>query len=75
MKYSPTSIEIFSVRDSSLARARQFAEPLLANRAGDGYAQRPDYRPETKFERRGVRLGHGVWDLVFTRRESATATD
>ena len=51
------------------------AEPLLANRAGDGYAQRPDYRPETKFERRGVRLGHGVWDLVFTRRESATATD
>ena len=43
------------------------AEPLLANTA-DGYAPRPAYRPLTKFERRGMRLGHGVWDLVFTRR-------
>lgn len=42
------------------------AEPLLANTAPD-YALRPDYRPETKFERRGLRLGHGVWDLVFRR--------
>jgi len=42
------------------------AEPLLAN-AATGYAQRPDYRPQTKFERRGLALGHGVWDLVFTR--------
>ncbi|MFT4193247.1 tRNA (guanosine(46)-N7)-methyltransferase TrmB [Ottowia sp.] len=42
------------------------AEPLLANTA-DGYAPRPAYRPETKFERRGLRLGHGVWDLVFRR--------
>ncbi len=43
------------------------AEPLLANTA-EGYAPRPDYRPLTKFENRGIRLGHGVWDLVFTRR-------
>ncbi|MFV0680364.1 tRNA (guanosine(46)-N7)-methyltransferase TrmB [Ottowia sp.] len=45
------------------------AEPLLANTATtpDGYAPRPSYRPETKFERRGLQLGHGVWDLVFTR--------
>jgi tRNA (guanine-N7-)-methyltransferase len=43
------------------------AEPLLANTA-DGYAPRPAYRPLTKFERRGMRLGHGVWDLMFTRR-------
>lgn len=42
------------------------AEPLLANTA-DGYAPRPAYRPETKFERRGLTLGHGVWDLVFRR--------
>jgi tRNA (guanine-N7-)-methyltransferase len=42
------------------------AEPLLANSSED-YAPRPDYRPETKFERRGLRLGHGVWDLVFRR--------
>jgi tRNA (guanine-N7-)-methyltransferase len=27
----------------------------------------PDYRPLTKFEQRGLRLGHGVWDLVFSR--------
>ena len=43
------------------------AEPLLANTA-EGYAPRPDYRPLTKFEQRGLDLGHGVWDLVFTRR-------
>ena len=43
------------------------AEPRLANTA-DGYAPRPDYRPLTKFENRGIRLGHGVWDLVFRRR-------
>lgn len=32
-----------------------------------GYAAKPDYRPETKFERRGLRLGHGVWDLLFEK--------
>lgn len=43
------------------------AEPLLQN-TFDGYAARPDYRPLTKFEKRGLRLGHGVWDLVFIKR-------
>lgn len=43
------------------------AEPALANTATD-YAPRPDYRPLTKFENRGLRLGHGVWDLVFSKR-------
>jgi tRNA (guanine-N7-)-methyltransferase len=42
------------------------AEPLLTNTA-DGYAPRPAWRPETKFERRGLALGHGVWDLLFRR--------
>jgi tRNA (guanine-N7-)-methyltransferase len=42
------------------------AEPLLENSAA-GYAPRPDYRPLTKFEQRGLRLGHGVWDIVFRR--------
>jgi len=32
-----------------------------------GYVPKPGYRPETKFERRGLRLGHGVWDLVFEK--------
>ena len=43
------------------------AEPLLENTA-EGYAPQPDYRPLTKFENRGLKLGHGVWDLVFRRR-------
>ena len=43
------------------------AEPLLANTV-DGYAPRPDYRPLTKFENRGLALGHGVWDLLFSKR-------
>jgi len=42
------------------------AEPLLHNTA-TGYARRPDYRPLTKFEQRGLRLGHGVWDMLFKR--------
>lgn len=43
------------------------AEPLLANTCA-GYAERPAYRPVTKFERRGQGLGHRVWDIVFRRR-------
>jgi tRNA (guanine-N7-)-methyltransferase len=42
------------------------AEPLLTNTAED-YAPRPGYRPLTKFEQRGLKLGHGVWDIVFRR--------
>lgn len=44
------------------------AEPLLENTAAD-YAPRPAYRPLTKFEQRGLKLGHGVWDLVFRRKK------
>jgi tRNA (guanine-N7-)-methyltransferase len=45
------------------------AEPLLANTSDvpDGFVAKPDYRPLTKFENRGLKLGHGVWDLVFRR--------
>ena len=32
-----------------------------------GYAERPSYRPVTKFENRGIRLGHGVWDLLYRK--------
>lgn len=42
------------------------AEPALANTAA-GYAPKPDYRPLTKFEQRGIKLGHGVWDIVFRK--------
>jgi tRNA (guanine-N7-)-methyltransferase len=41
-------------------------EPLLANTAA-GFSPRPEYRPLTKFEQRGVKLGHNVWDLLFRR--------
>lgn len=41
-------------------------EPLLENTVQD-YAPRPAYRPLTKFEKRGLNLGHGVWDLIFRR--------
>jgi tRNA (guanine-N7-)-methyltransferase len=47
-------------------------EPLLENTAA-AFAQRPAYRPPTKFEQRGVRLGHRVWDLVFRRTASPQA--
>jgi len=42
------------------------AEPALANTA-PGFAPRPDYRPQTKFESRGLKLGHGVWDIIFRK--------
>ncbi len=42
------------------------AEPALVNTA-PGFSPRPAYRPITKFESRGLKLGHGVWDLVFTK--------
>jgi tRNA (guanine-N7-)-methyltransferase len=43
------------------------AELLLENTAQD-YALKPAYRPLTKFENRGINLGHGVWDLIFIRK-------
>ena len=49
------------------------AEPALKNTASashpelQGYAPKPHYRPLTKFENRGIKLGHGVWDVVFER--------
>ena len=36
--------------------------------ASEGFAPRPEYRPLTKFENRGLRLGHGVWDVIFHKR-------
>ena len=44
------------------------ATPGLVNTADD-FAPRPATRPETKFERRGLRLGHGVWDILFERKD------
>jgi tRNA (guanine-N(7)-)-methyltransferase len=42
--------------------------PQLRNTsASNDYIPRPDFRPLTKFEQRGQRLGHGVWDLYFIK--------
>jgi tRNA (guanine-N7-)-methyltransferase len=49
------------------------AEPLLENAAA-GFAPRPAYRPLTKFEARGMKLGHGVWDVIFLRRPAPAAS-
>ncbi|MDN0077039.1 tRNA (guanosine(46)-N7)-methyltransferase TrmB [Crenobacter sp. SG2303] len=52
--------------------AQQMLEVLSGNEelanSADGFAPRPAYRPLTKFEARGIKLGHGVWDVIFTRR-------
>ena len=51
--------------------AQQMLEVLSANanlrNTAEAYAEKPAYRPLTKFENRGLRLGHGVWDLVFCK--------
>ncbi len=45
------------------------AHPDFTNQAGEGnFSPRPENRPLTKFEQRGQRLGHGVWDLLFERK-------
>lgn len=49
------------------------AEPRLANTVS-GYAPRPDYRPLTKFEQRGLRLGHAVHDIIFRRIRAVSIT-
>lgn len=48
------------------------SEMQLVNTAA-AYVPRPEYRPLTKFERRGLRLGHDVWDLVFRKKQAAKA--
>ena len=51
-------------------KAVREANNAFANTAGVGlYAEKPDYRPTTKFEKRGHRLGHGVWDLIYRREQ------
>ena len=49
------------------------AEPALESLSPDrAYVPRPEFRPPTRFERRGERLGHGVWDLAFAKRAQGT---
>jgi tRNA (guanine-N7-)-methyltransferase len=53
-----------------LSETKNEFTPTLEDLESDhpGYAERPSYRPITKFENRGIRLGHGVWDLIYRKR-------
>ena len=64
-------IETFDISDIAKAdetpnEFKPTLEQLNARHAG--YVQRPAYRPVTKFENRGIKLGHGVWDLVYKKK-------
>ena len=54
--------------------AEQFLDDSRFANLGDsdGYAERPEYRPSTRFEQRGRRLGHGVWDLLFAKKRGSS---
>jgi tRNA (guanine-N7-)-methyltransferase len=49
--------------------ALEAAPQFVNSAAGGGFVPRPPERPLTRFEQRGQRLGHGVWDLVFLRAD------
>jgi tRNA (guanine-N7-)-methyltransferase len=52
------------------------ASPVLNSLSADrNYVARPDFRPVTRFERRGARLGHGVWDLAYVKRLQEAAAN
>lgn len=63
-------IETFSAEDVSKdGESSNEFKPSAAQLEADhaGYVERPAYRPITKFENRGIKLGHGVWDLVYIK--------
>jgi tRNA (guanine-N7-)-methyltransferase len=64
-------VETFTNEDAAKPGeiANQF-KPSLEQLSSDhpGYVERPSYRPITKFETRGIKLGHGVWDLVYRKK-------
>lgn len=63
-------VETFSVEDVAKSEdSKEFRPTLeLLNAKHPGYVERPAYRPITKFENRGIKLGHGVWDLVYKKK-------
>ncbi len=52
---------------NTMQRSAGFKNCAASGKNNGGYIPRPDYRPMTKFERRGERLGHGVWDILFKK--------
>jgi tRNA (guanine-N7-)-methyltransferase len=66
-EYAQQMLEVLT-SESSLKNTSKTEETLEDGRVVPGYAERPSYRPVTKFENRGLKLGHGVWDLVFIKQ-------
>jgi len=67
--FTRADVDCDSAADGQSHSKNEFT-PTAEDLTGDhpGYAERPSYRPITKFENRGIRLGHGVWDLVYRKR-------
>lgn len=68
--YAEQMLAVLSAEPSLRNTAREVTdavEDAEKNTTAKGFAERPAYRPITKFENRGLKLGHGVWDLVFTK--------
>ena len=63
-------VETFSVEDVAKSEDSKEFRPTLEQITAKhlGYVERPAYRPITKFENRGIKLGHGVWDLVYKKK-------
>lgn len=61
--------QVVETDDGTVKAANEF-QPTLEQLSArhPGYVERPAYRPITKFENRGVKLGHGVWDLIYKKR-------
>jgi tRNA (guanine-N7-)-methyltransferase len=59
-----TDWQAYAEQMLSVGNACDRLQSLSADRT---YVERPEFRPATRFERRGARLGHGVWDLAYTR--------
>ena len=66
-EYAVQMLEVLTAEEAIVNTSKEL-ETLEDGRVVSGYAERPDYRPITKFENRGLKLGHGVWDLVFTKK-------
>jgi tRNA (guanine-N7-)-methyltransferase len=62
---APLAPSFLSSQSELLTDSSLWADGVLLSQ---GCAEKPDYRPGTKYEARGIRLGHGVWDLVFEKK-------
>ena len=63
-------VETFTAEDVAKSEDSKEFRPTLDQLSAmhPGYVERPNYRPITKFENRGIKLGHGVWDLVYKKK-------